>query len=41
MMYIVLDTWFLPDQFATQLQQARDHVERRIEALRSVLHRFL
>ncbi len=41
MMYIVLDTWFLPDQFATQLQQARDHVERRIEAFRSVLHRSL
>ncbi len=41
MMYIVLDTWFLPDHFATQLQQARDHVERRIEALRSALRRFL
>ena len=33
MMYIALDTWFLPDHFATQLQQARDHVERRIEAV--------
>lgn len=40
MMYIVLDTWFLPDQFATQLQQARDHVERRIEDLRSAPRRF-
>ena len=35
MMYLVLDARFLPDRFATQLQQARDHVERRIEALRS------
>jgi hypothetical protein len=35
MMYIALDTWFLQDHFAIQLQQARDHVERRIEALRS------
>jgi len=33
MMYIVLDTWFLQDHFARQLQQARDHVDRRIEAL--------
>jgi hypothetical protein len=33
MMYITLDTWFLPDHFATQLQQARDHVERCIDAL--------
>jgi hypothetical protein len=41
MMYLVLDMCFLPDQFATQLQQARDHVERRIEALRSVLCRSL
>jgi hypothetical protein len=41
MMYIVLDTCFLPDQFATQLQRARDHVERRIEAFRSALRRFL
>jgi hypothetical protein len=31
MMYIALDTWFLQDHFAMQLQQARDHVERRIE----------
>jgi hypothetical protein len=35
MMYIALDTGFLRDHFAIQLQQARDHVERRIEALRS------
>jgi hypothetical protein len=41
MMYIVLDSWFLPDQFATQLRQARDRVDRRIEALRSALRRFL
>ena len=41
MMYIALDTWFLRDHFAIQLQQARDHVERRIEALRSALRRFL
>jgi len=40
MMYLVLDTWFLPDQFAAQLRQARDHVERRIKALRSVMLRF-
>ncbi len=33
MMYIVLGTWFLKDHFAAQLQQARDHVESRIEAL--------
>jgi hypothetical protein len=32
MMYIALDTQFLQDHFAIQLQQARDHVERRIEA---------
>jgi hypothetical protein len=36
MMYIALDTCFLQDHFAIQLQQARDHVEKRIEALRSV-----
>jgi len=41
MMYIVLDTWFLHDHFATQLQQARDHVERRIEAHHGALHKFL
>jgi hypothetical protein len=35
MMYIALDTWFLPDCFAIQLQQARDHIERRIESLHS------
>jgi hypothetical protein len=35
MMHLVLDTRFLPDHFASQLQQARDHVERRIEALRN------
>ena len=34
MMYIALDTWFLNKHFALQLQQARDRVERRIEALR-------
>ena len=34
MMYIALDTWFLRDHFAMQLQQARDHVERRIEGFR-------
>ena len=34
-MYIALDTWFLQDHFAMQLQQARDHVEKCIEALRS------
>jgi len=33
MLYIALDTWFLQDHFATQLQQVRDHVDRRIEAL--------
>ena len=32
-MYIALDTWFLQDHFALQLQQVRDHVERRMEAL--------
>ncbi len=36
-MYISLDTWFLRDHFALQLQQARDHVERLIEGLRSEL----
>ena len=35
MMYIALDTWFLQEHFAKQLRQARDHVERRIKALRS------
>jgi hypothetical protein len=35
MMYIALDTWFLRDHFAIQLQQARDHLEGRIEFLRS------
>jgi len=34
-MYIALDAWFLQDHFAMQLQQARDHVEKCIEALRS------
>ena len=34
MMYIAMDTWFLKKHFALQLQQARDHVEKRIEALR-------
>jgi hypothetical protein len=37
MMYIALDTWFLQGHFALQLQQARDHVERRMEALCSEL----
>jgi hypothetical protein len=37
MMYIVLDTRFLQGHFATQLQQARDHVEMRIEAFRNEL----
>jgi len=32
MMYIALDSWFLQDHFAVQLQQVRDHVERCIEA---------
>ena len=32
-MHIALGTWFLRDHFALQLQQARDHVERHIEAL--------
>jgi hypothetical protein len=34
-MYIALNTWFVQNHFAMQLQQARDHVERRIEALGS------
>jgi hypothetical protein len=32
-LYIALDTWFLQDHFVAQLQQARDHIERRMEAL--------
>jgi hypothetical protein len=32
-MYIALDTWFLQDHFAIQLQQARDQIDRRIETL--------
>jgi hypothetical protein len=32
-MYIALDTWFLQDHFVIQLKQARDHIERRMEAL--------
>jgi hypothetical protein len=35
MMYIALDTWFLKDHFGLQLRQARDHVKRRIDALRN------
>jgi hypothetical protein len=35
MMYLALDTRFLRDHVATQLQQARDHIERRVEALSS------
>jgi hypothetical protein len=34
-MYIALDSSFPQDHFAIQLQQARDHIERQIEALRS------
>jgi hypothetical protein len=34
MMYIALDTWFLQEHFAMQLQQARHHIEKRMEALR-------
>jgi hypothetical protein len=30
-MYIALDAWFPQNHFSIQLQQARDHVERRIE----------
>jgi hypothetical protein len=37
MMYIALDTWFLRNHIAAQLQQARDHVERHIETLRNGL----
>jgi hypothetical protein len=33
-LYIALNTWFMQDHFAMQLQQARNHIERRIEALR-------
>ena len=32
-MCIALDTWFLQDHFALQLQQGRDHIERSMEAL--------
>jgi hypothetical protein len=32
-MYIALDTWFLKENFILQLQQARNHVEGRIDAL--------
>ncbi len=35
MMYLALDTQFLKDHFAAQLQQARDHVEKCIKALDS------
>ena len=31
-MYIALGTWFQQDHFMLQLQQARDHLERQIEA---------
>jgi hypothetical protein len=37
MMYIALDTLFLRNHFDRQLQEARDHVERQIEALRNGL----
>ncbi|MBN1568917.1 MAG: hypothetical protein JXA73_13795 [Acidobacteria bacterium] len=33
-MYLALDTRFLKDHFAGQLQQARDHIEKHMEALR-------
>jgi hypothetical protein len=33
-LYIALDTWFLQNHFAHQLQQGRDHIEKRIEAIR-------
>lgn len=32
MMYIALDTCFMPDRFDVQLQQAREHIERHIKA---------
>ena len=32
-MYIALDTWFLPDRFGEQLVQAREFVGRSIDAL--------
>jgi len=35
MMYIALDTWFLRNHFAIQLEQARDHVKKRMEAFRN------
>jgi hypothetical protein len=33
-LYIALDTWFLQDHFANQLQQGREHIEKRIEVIR-------
>ena len=33
-MYIALDTWFLPGCFAEQLQQARAHLDGKVENLR-------
>ena len=41
MMYIALDTWFLQGNFAMQLQQGRDHIERCMESLsgRAILTR--
>ena len=35
LMYIALDTRFLRDHFVMKLQQARDHIDRHIEDLRS------
>jgi hypothetical protein len=32
MMYIALSAWFLPGHFPMQLKQARDHIERHLEA---------
>ncbi len=37
MMYIALDSWFMQGHYAEQLQQARNHLEGRIEALRNRL----
>jgi hypothetical protein len=31
-MYIALDTWFFRELWVTQLQRAREHVEKKIEA---------
>jgi hypothetical protein len=34
-LYVALDAWFLREHFAVQLTQARDYIERRLEALRN------